>query len=134
MTIIITKTTTTTSSSSSSSSPYPPPPRKHHHSVSSSVYGLRKGPCDVLSPKGLAAARSYTGVCVQHNVNYPFLTVRENLELVARLRRVTVPVGKTLKDVVDDQVQRALEDVSLLDKADELVGSLSFFFCVSSNK
>ena len=41
---------------------------------------------DLLTEGGLAYARSITGVCVQHNINFAFLTVRENLELVARLR------------------------------------------------
>ena len=53
---------------------------------------------NAMSRKDIRYIRSITGVCVQHNANFPMLTVRENLELVARLR-CTAEQSKTQAEV-----------------------------------
>lgn len=64
---------------------------------------------DAMSRTDIRYIRSITGVCVQHNANFPMLTVRENLELVARLRcveeqrKTLAEVGPRLHSIADCQ-------------------------------
>ena len=65
---------------------------------------------------------AFTGVCTQHDLQYPFLTVRENLELVARLRCVdTKSPASQVNELVAVEVNNALAELQLQGKADEQV-------------
>jgi ATP-binding cassette, subfamily A (ABC1), member 3 len=66
----------------------------------------------------LAAIRQLTGICPQHNVLFPALTVKEHLVFFARMKGL---YGPDLKSSVD----RCIEDVGLVEKRDVLSSALS---------
>ena len=92
-----------------------------------------KGDCvvdgaSVLSEKGMAYIRSITGVCMQHNVQYPYLTARENLELVARLRYVddaNSGAAPGSDEALQHQIDTILDELELTSKANEQAQHLS---------
>ena len=63
-------------------------------------------------------ARKYMGVCPQHDVLFPLLTVREHLEMYAKLKGVR-------EEFVKDEVDRTVSDIGLADKASAYPTQLS---------
>jgi ATP-binding cassette, subfamily A (ABC1), member 3 len=66
----------------------------------------------------LSAIRQLTGICPQHNVLFPTLTVKEHLLFFGRMKGI---FGPDLRGSVD----RCIEDVGLVEKRDVLSCALS---------
>jgi ATP-binding cassette, subfamily A (ABC1), member 3 len=66
----------------------------------------------------LPAIRQLTGICPQHNVLFPFLTVKEHLMFFGRIKGLG---GSHLID----SVNQSIEDVGLVEKRDVLSSALS---------
>lgn len=66
----------------------------------------------------LQAIRQLTGICPQHNVLYPFLTVKEHLVFFGRIK------GLSGSDLIT-RVNQCIEDVGLTEKRNVLSNALS---------
>ncbi|XP_008561834.1 PREDICTED: ATP-binding cassette sub-family A member 9-like, partial [Galeopterus variegatus] len=66
----------------------------------------------------LETVRKFTGVCPQSNVQFGFLTVRENLRLFAKIKGI-------LPEEVEQEVQSVLRNLEMEDIQDNLAENLS---------
>ncbi|KAA0148829.1 hypothetical protein FNF29_06454 [Cafeteria roenbergensis] len=78
-----------------------------------------------LSPDTVHRVRASTGVCPQHNVNWPELSAREHLTLFGTLRGLGPALERQGRSL-SEEVRRRLEQVELLgDDADRPVAAFS---------
>ena len=62
--------------------------------------------------------RTFMGVCPQHDILYEDMTVREHLEMFAVFKGMD-------ESKIPEAVQKAIDDVDLIEKADDLSKNLS---------
>ena len=73
---------------------------------------------DVDDANELETIRQFTGVCPQHDILYDELTVREHLELFARIKGI--PAHEEAQ-----AVKKIIDEITLTEKADSLATTLS---------
>ncbi|XP_025412978.1 ABC transporter A family member 1-like isoform X2 [Sipha flava] len=73
---------------------------------------------DVRNPSDVTKIRRMIGVCPQYDILFERLTPKEHLKFFATLRGLT-------SEKIDDEVQKMLVELYLVDKADDIVKTLS---------
>ncbi len=89
------------------------------------LYSPSEGNARVLDyniTSGMETIRHNMGVCPQHDILYPYLTVREHLELYAELKNVNI---KTRNIEIDEMIDAVGLGIDGDNKANALAGSLS---------
>ncbi|KAJ8680638.1 hypothetical protein QAD02_016425, partial [Eretmocerus hayati] len=73
---------------------------------------------DVRDSNDMHMIRSMTGVCPQHDILFDLLTPREHLQFFAAVRGIP-------RNDIEEEVQKTLKDIELLEKADTFAKYLS---------